>query len=280
MKKTIVVMVMAAVMAIACCMTCFAGWEQDGAEYKYLDKNGNYVVNRIEAIDGVRYGFDAGGHMIKGWKKLDNNWYYFDKTSGAMATGWLQDGGKWYYMGPNTGNMMTGFVTVGNKKYFLGADGAMVTGQFQDGGYWYKANSDGSIITNKQETLSDGRTIKYDETGAVWYKNAKSRSSDNSEWLPLTSSVQQDFDYDNYGNSVNDILQKYYERYTASIKTKKTAAAKNEYKAEWEARVREELNAIEVEDVVPGLINQYISDVYKTRYKDYTDYFEKHYNGE
>ena len=50
-------------------------WRRDGDDMKYYED----------------------GKMVKGWKKIEGEWYFFDRSTGAMKRGWVWDGGKGYH---------------------------------------------------------------------------------------------------------------------------------------------------------------------------------------
>ena len=90
--------------------------------------------------------------MVTGWKKINNIWYYMDKTEGymleeawtpegnyylkaggAMATGWEKIDGEWYYFSSTGKKVVSKWV--GN--YYLSEDGTMATSEWVDGGKYY-----------------------------------------------------------------------------------------------------------------------------------------------
>jgi len=118
-----------------------------------------------------------------GWKQIDDNWYYYDKT-GKRVTGWLKVSSKWYYMNED-GIMQTGWLKLGKKKYYLKSSGAMVTGWktikgeryhfkssgamekncwLQDGLQWYYAGKNGKMLKDTTAEI-DGKNYKFDAKG-------------------------------------------------------------------------------------------------------------------
>src|SRR5690606_7775004 len=63
------------------------------------------------------------GVMQTGWIKVNNKWYYMNK-SGAMHTGWLELNGKTYYL-DNSGAMQTGWVKIDNIWYLFNNKGML-----------------------------------------------------------------------------------------------------------------------------------------------------------
>jgi len=136
--------------------------EPEMPEYDDIDED---EENR-EHIEALYWSGDAG------WKKVGNDWYYFDAT-GSLETGWVQDADdKWYYMNDN-GKMATGWVespesglwyymdkgnghmmssgwlcdSESNRWYYLDPNGAMCTGWIQLDGTWYLLDNNGSMCT-------------------------------------------------------------------------------------------------------------------------------------
>ena len=131
-----------------------------------------FIVTIGEGIQGDPYGKwyqDSNGQYYFGWKKIDDQWYYFyplmvkgwntingkkyhfDEYTGVMDTGWVSIswGGSyqfWYYFG-NDGAMTTGWKKLKNKWYYFQSNGIMVTGiQCIDGKYYY-FGQDGVMLT-------------------------------------------------------------------------------------------------------------------------------------
>lgn len=114
------------------------------------------------------YYYDESGAMVTGWKKIDGNWYYFNKkegwkhtdslteidgdyysfnSDGTMHTGWFQ-AGLWYYCDEGSGKAHKGWLTLNNVKYYFDEDYAyMHTGRSTINGKEYCFNSDGSMLT-------------------------------------------------------------------------------------------------------------------------------------
>ena len=73
--------------------------------------------------------------MQTGWKKIDNDWYYFKGNgNGQMETNWQKLNNAWYYFKGN-GNMATDWQKIGEKWYYFDADGKMATNTWI--GNWY-----------------------------------------------------------------------------------------------------------------------------------------------
>ena len=98
-------------------------------------------------IDGLKYYEDDTGIFLKGWQKIDNACYYFDKTTGAMRTSWIKDNNSWYYLDLNTGVMLTGWFESGDSLYYLLPSGKMSTGWQKIDGTWYYFAGSGKMQT-------------------------------------------------------------------------------------------------------------------------------------
>ena len=112
------------------------------------NNNNNDTQNRLVLINGVYYCY-RGNSKMYGEQRVNNAWYYFDKSSGAMRTGFVNLGNKtvyygtdgkmrygeqrisnaWYYFDKVSGAMRTGFVNLGNKTVYYGTDGKMRYGE-------------------------------------------------------------------------------------------------------------------------------------------------------
>ena len=140
------------------------GWAiEEGKKYYY--ENGKKVKGR-KKIEGVWYYFETStGAMQTGWQYIGGKWYYMN-GSGAMQTGWQYIGGKWYYMN-GSGAMQTGWQYIGGKWYYMNGSGAMQIGWQYIGGKWYFLESSGKMATKKWI----GKY--YVNDSGVWEKNKK-----------------------------------------------------------------------------------------------------------
>mgnify|MGYP000784795196 FL=1 len=77
-------------------------WITSGNRKWYRHADGSYTKNDWEVIDGKYYRFDKDGWMVTGWKKINDIWYYMDKTTGERyGKGWHWIDGNCYYMNAN-----------------------------------------------------------------------------------------------------------------------------------------------------------------------------------
>jgi glucan-binding YG repeat protein len=154
----------------------------DGGDIKgnnYIMPDGTMAVNTWKKIFDNWYYFDQNGNMARGWTAIGGFWYYLD-SNGVMKNGWVNPSGdSWYYLSeggamltgwvqpsPNSwyymdgsGVMRRGWADVAGKRYYLGTDGKMRTGWNQIDGAWYYFYSDGSMAVN---TAIEGWTILDD----------------------------------------------------------------------------------------------------------------------
>ena len=94
--------------------------------------------------------------MCTGWKKINNQWCYFDKEGALIMNIWYQvpymDTTKWYYF-DDQGYMEEGWIFKNQKWYYLSTEsdstqGMMCTGWQLIKGKWYYLNEDGDLATN------------------------------------------------------------------------------------------------------------------------------------
>ena len=102
-------------------------WVQTKAGWRYKKTDGTFVKNTWYSVGHRMYYFDAAGHMVTGWLKLDGNTYYLknsgDITSGrgTRQTGWLQIGSSYYWFDRNGVMLKSQWVDKG--QYYVGAAG-------------------------------------------------------------------------------------------------------------------------------------------------------------
>ena len=101
------------------------------------NNNNNDTQNRLVLINGVYYCY-RGNSKMYGEQRVNNAWYYFDKSSGAMRTGFVNLGNKTVYYGTD-GKMRYGEQKINNNYYaFHQTSGAMQTDSWYNGHYYGK----------------------------------------------------------------------------------------------------------------------------------------------
>ena len=121
-------------------------------------------------VDGEeRWAYFEKGSFCTGWKKINNNWYYFTEDDGLMANGnenhfWLLDG-KEYHFNQN-GVMTVGWYNYGNIWAYFGSDGARYINQwlkYKDS--WYYFDEYGHMVADSDEYEINGKLYNFDESG-------------------------------------------------------------------------------------------------------------------
>lgn len=67
-------------------------WISDEYGKKYMDEDGNFIVNFWINIDGDTYHFDENGYATVGWYPVGNVLYYFDEEGRILRNGTTPDG--------------------------------------------------------------------------------------------------------------------------------------------------------------------------------------------
>ena len=120
---------------------------------------GKWVSNSV----GKWYEYSDGTYENSGFKKIENETYYFT-SNGYAKTGWLSVNNNWYFF-KNSGCMITSN-WVGS--YYMDSDGKMKTNSFTPDGYY--CGADGVYVRNAW--------IKYD--GNYYYMNANGLMTKNA----------------------------------------------------------------------------------------------------
>lgn len=100
---------------------------------------GKWITNN----NGKWFGYPDGTYENTGFKKINEDTYYF-QSNGYVKTGWLLDNGVWYYFNKD-GIMQTGWSGPGRQYYFDDA-GKMLENQFTPDGYY--VGSSGAYVKN------------------------------------------------------------------------------------------------------------------------------------
>lgn len=106
------------------------GWNQYNGEWYYIGDLQNY--NSLTKVNGSYYGFDSNGKMLKNQflhssYSFDNNinpLYYVD-GNGNLTKGWRLIDNNWYYFG-NDYKALTGIHKIDGKEYFFDKNGVMI----------------------------------------------------------------------------------------------------------------------------------------------------------
>jgi len=119
--------------------------------YYHFDADGVMNHGWFQDTDGRWYYLDMDtarwfGHMKTGWHldPQDQSWYYLDPDSGAMATGWKKLGDQWYYFNEDKGQTW-GYNDASAQWEYLGTEerpyGAMYVQETTPDGHY--VNGDG-----------------------------------------------------------------------------------------------------------------------------------------
>ena len=129
-----------------------ADWQKDSKGWWMKNNDGSYPKDEWKKINNNWYFFDKEGYMSTGWIQIKDAWYYLDNTDtengGKMNTGWKYIGEQWYYFGTEEGEMQ----------------GKMSTGWKYISGKWYYLNPEAGANNGKMlfNTVVDGYTLGPD----------------------------------------------------------------------------------------------------------------------
>lgn len=158
-------------------------WHLDHAKNKWYymkPKTGLMAQNEFLYYpqDGQTYYFDNDGVMAIGSKKIDDDYYYFKKNQplGAVHKGWLKIKNKWYYYNKKTGIRYNNkLFKVKNTYYYTDKKGVLFTSwkTIKNNKYYFTENGTytGWKKINKKWYYFD--TKGYVKTGWLSYNNNK-----------------------------------------------------------------------------------------------------------
>ena len=118
---------------------------------------GKWITNN----NGKWFGYPDGTYENTGFKKINEDTYYF-QSNGYVKTGWLLDNGVWYYFNKD-GIMQTGWSGPGRQYYFDDA-GKMLEKQFTPDGYY--VGSSGAYVRNGW-VLNNGKYYYMNSAGKI-----------------------------------------------------------------------------------------------------------------
>ena len=112
------------------------------------------------------YYFDKDGRTLKRWQTINGKTYYLDDSIGQAEYGWFKYNEDWYYFEPSTGIMQTsGTYEKDGILYNIGSDGkAHFASEYSAEGGWREENE-------KWVFYRDGGKVKNDWISdlGIWY---------------------------------------------------------------------------------------------------------------
>ena len=143
------------------------GWNTD---YTMFVKDGVYVTNSFEDIDGQKYYFDENGNKVTGIKTIGTNSFYFnesgvlqsnmqkyqDSSTGTILYSLKKEDGNYHYYLEN-GLTFNGMSHLNGKFYYF-ENGVQSFGEKQVNGAWYNFKNDGSLSVG---FVNFGNSSKY-----------------------------------------------------------------------------------------------------------------------
>lgn len=143
------------------------GWNTD---FTMFVKDGSYVTNSFEDIDGQKYYFDENGNKVTGFKTIGTEAYYFnesgvlqsnmqmhhDESMGLTLYSLKKENGQVYYYLEN-GMEYSGMAHLDGKIYYF-ENGVQSFGEKQVNGNWYNFKKDGTLSVG---FVNFGSSAKY-----------------------------------------------------------------------------------------------------------------------
>ena len=143
------------------------GWNTD---FTMFVKDGSYVTNSFEDIDGQKYYFDENGNKVTGIKTIGTEAYYFnesgilqsnmqmhhDESMGLTLYSLKKENGQVHYYLEN-GMEYSGMAHLDGKIYYF-ENGVQSFGEKQVNGNWYNFKKDGTLSVG---FVNFGSSAKY-----------------------------------------------------------------------------------------------------------------------
>ena len=143
------------------------GWNTD---FTMFVKDGVYVTNSFEDIDGQKYYFDENGNKVTGIKTIGTDAYYFnelgvlqsnmqmhhDESTGLTLYSLKKEDGKIHYYLEN-GMEFSGMAHLNGKIYYF-ENGVQSFGEKQVNGNWYNFKNNGTLSVG---FVNFGNSAKY-----------------------------------------------------------------------------------------------------------------------
>ncbi|WP_097006933.1 hypothetical protein [Lacrimispora amygdalina] len=170
-----------ALFALGTSFSSFAatGWQNDGTNWKYYDKDGSVVSDQWKKSGDQWYYLNSDGKMAVDELVEDGNTYYYVDINGKMVQNewhYLEDEDgefDWYYFQSNGKAKDDGFLTLTKNKYHF-TDSKMNEGWLEDDGntYYLSTAADETLGAVKTgwvyiDDFDDDDDVSADEEG--WY---------------------------------------------------------------------------------------------------------------
>ena len=141
------------------------GWIQDSTGWYFKNPDGTYPLNTWKKIDGNWFRFNKDGYTLENtWYQDEQGYYYWLKSGGYMAIGWQNIGGKWYFFN-DVGEMKTGWIQYFDKWYYCtNENGDMVSKEARkiDGKYYY-FNENGEMLNRAAIYVGENGEIQFEK---------------------------------------------------------------------------------------------------------------------
>lgn len=130
-----------------------SGWKQNSYGWQYINSNLT---------------------QAKGFKFIDNKWYYFNNNGYLVKNKWINEDNVWYYINSNW-VMVTNIQNIDGKKYFFTTNGKLNTNKWISyNNYWYYAYEKGDLAIGIRQV--NQKVYSFNSNGIMisnkWVKNA------------------------------------------------------------------------------------------------------------
>ena len=137
------------------------GWvKASGGKWQFKMPDGTYAKNKVLTLKGKAYAFDSNGYMVtSGWFKDNFGKWVYTGSDGVLLKGWQKIKNKWYYFQKSgIPYMQTGYLTIGSDMYYFDKNGVMQTGWVEQSGLWQYFDSNGKM---HKGWLESGKNTYY-----------------------------------------------------------------------------------------------------------------------
>lgn len=130
--------------------------EWEGNRFRRYD--GTYVTNDFVTYQKKQYYFDEEGNKTTGWKKINDDTYYFGQE-GVMEKETWEDGeeGKFYL--DSEGHAVKGWKEIEGNRYFFDQEGKMAVGDVRMGLAVYSFDHDGKLLSVKEDKVDPAKPM-------------------------------------------------------------------------------------------------------------------------
>ncbi len=126
--------------------------------------------------------------LYTGWKRIDNEWYFFNNAGIMVTNEWAKDSKGWCWMNADGRITKSKWIKSGNEWYYLKSNGYMAANEWaKDSGGWYWMGANGKIT--KSKWIQSGGEWYYLKSNGYMAANEWAKDSGGWYWMGANGKI-------------------------------------------------------------------------------------------